>query len=333
MDKAYAYQNKKNVLMRSSSGGAFWGIVEAFFENRGGTCYGAKFDTNFKVLHGKAKKLEECLAFQGSKYVQSDMTSCFVEVKHDLKEGKNVLFTGTPCQVAAIKKYLSRDNIDASGLYTVDIVCHGTPGPAVWHDYIDYIQNREHSKLIKFSFRYKPYGWKGYPIYAEYENGKKYINSIKVSSYQNMFRKNLLMRESCFNCPYPGNFQSDLTISDFWGIELCMPDVSTDGGVSLILSHTEKGANLTAVMKNADEVTMVEVRGEGYKKYNHNLLYATERPDDYDKFWSDYKNKGLKYVLYRYGGENLKDTVIFYGKSILRKIGLADKVKKMMGRA
>ena len=76
------------------------------------------------MLHGKAKNLEECEAFQGSKYVQSDMTGSFVEVKHDLEKGGKVLFTGTPCQVAAVKKYLSRDNIDITGLYTVDIVCH-----------------------------------------------------------------------------------------------------------------------------------------------------------------------------------------------------------------
>lgn len=333
MDKVYAYKNKRGILMKSSSGGAFWGIAETFFKAGGGTCYGAKFDSDFRVLHGKAKNLEECEAFQGSKYVQSDMTGSFVEVKHDLEKGGKVLFTGTPCQVAAVKKYLSRDNIDITGLYTVDIVCHGAPGPAVWNDYVNHIQNEDHSKLIKFSFRYKPCGWKGYPIYAEFENGKKYINSIKVSSYQNMFRKNLLMRESCFNCPYPGNFQSDLTISDFWGVELCMPDVPIDGGVSLVLSHTEKGANLIAAMRDNDEVTMVEVRSEDYKKYNHNLLYATKRPDDYDKFWSDYKNKGLKYVLHRYGGENPKDTAIFYGKNILRKTGLAGKIKKMMGRA
>ena len=86
-------------------------------------------------------------------------------------------------------------------------------------------------------------------------------------------------------------------------------------------------------MRDNDEVTMVEVRSEDYKKYNHNLLYATKRPGDYDKFWSDYKNKGLKYVLHRYGGENPKDTAIFYGKNILRKTGLAGKIKKMMGRA
>ena len=91
MNKAYAYKNKKSVLMRSSSGGAFWGMAEAFFENGGGTCYGAKFDSNFRVLHGKANNLEECLPFQGSKYVQSDMTDCFAEVKHDLKDGRNVL--------------------------------------------------------------------------------------------------------------------------------------------------------------------------------------------------------------------------------------------------
>lgn len=261
------------------------------------------------------------------------MTGSFVEVKHDLEKGGKVLFTGTPCQVAAIKKYLSRDNIDITGLYTVDIVCHGAPGPAVWNDYVNHIQNEEHSKLIKFSFRYKPHGWKGYPIYAEFENGKKYINSIKVSSYQNMFRKNLLMRESCFNCPYPGNFQSDLTISDFWGVELCMPDIETKGGVSLIQAHTDKGDKILGIMKEKPRVTLVAVPNEEYLKYNHNLMRPTQKPGLYDKFWMDYKNEGLKYVLKKYGDERFIGRVKFYGKDVLRRSGLAGLMKRIMGRA
>lgn len=107
MEKTYAYKNTEDILKKSSSGGAFGGIAETFFDNNGGICYGAKFNSNFQVKHSPAHSLIECRDFQGSKYVQSDIGNCFKEI-HDLlsKEGVKILFTGTPCQVAAIKQYM-----------------------------------------------------------------------------------------------------------------------------------------------------------------------------------------------------------------------------------
>lgn len=285
------------------------------------------------MIHTYATSLSECAAFQGSKYVWSDISGCFNDVEKQLNEGSRVLFTGTPCQIAALRQFLGKKEANEKLLYTVDIVCHGTPNPAVWRKYVKHLEERYNSKLIGFSFRYKPYGWKGYPIYARFENGKELINKIEVSSYQNMFRKNILMRESCFKCPYPGCFQSDLTISDFWGVELCMPDIETKGGVSLIQAHTDEGDKILGFMREKPGVTLVAVPNEEYLKYNHNLMSPTQKPDLYDKFWMDYKNEGLEYVLKKYGDERFIGRVKFYGKDVLRRSGLADLMKRIMGRA
>lgn len=331
MEKTYAYKNTEDILKKSSSGGAFWGIAETFFDNGGGICYGAKFNSNFQVKHSPAHSLIECRDFQGSKYVQSDIGNCFKEI-HDLlsKEGVKILFTGTPCQVAAIKQYMVNKKVNLKNLYTVDIVCHGTPSPLVWEDFVNYLEKSHNSKLKVFSFRYKEHGWKGYPIYAEFENGEKYINTLEISTYQNMFRKNLLMREACFHCPYPGKFQSDMTICDFWGVEVCAPQIDTKNGVSLIQVHTEKGSKTLSKMKKKQGVILQEVFDDRYKKYNHNLVESTIRPENYDVFWEDYRSNGMEYILCKYGDKNFIGKIKFYSKDFLRKSGIVDKIKKIV---
>ena len=285
------------------------------------------------MIHDSVNSLSECTAFQGSKYVWSNVSNCFSAIENQLRRGIRVLFTGTPCQVAALKQYLKKRNVQDTHLYTVDIVCHGSPNPKVWRDYVSHLEKKFDSKLVDFSFRYKPQGWKGYPIYARFENGKEIINRVEISSYQNMFRKNILMRESCFRCPYPGCYQSDMTVADFWGVELCMPEIDTKGGVSLIQIHTDKGNELISIMEKKQNIILREVPDDDYLKYNHNLTSPTKRPDLYDVFWSDYKNNGLEYVLHKYGEESIGGRIRFYGKNVLRHSGLADLMKKVMGRA
>lgn len=309
------------------------GLQKHFIKPGGGYCYGAKFDSDLNVIHASATALSECTVFQGSKYVWSDVSSCFNEIEKQLGEENRVLFTGTPCQVAALRRFIRKKQVHDNLLYTVDIVCHGAPNPAVWRDYVKHLEKRYNSKLVDFSFRYKPHGWKGYPIYAKFENGEEFINKIEISSYQNMFRKNVLMRESCFSCPYPGCYQSDLTICDFWGVDLCMPGIETKGGVSLIQVHTDKGNELLNIMQKKPNVILAEVPNDGYLKYNYNLTSPTQRPDSYDTFWADYKSNGIAYVLRKYGDENFGGKIKFYGKDMLRRSGLADLIKKVMGRA
>ncbi len=334
MDRAFAYKNKTDILMKSSSGGAFLGVAEAFMEYvTEGHCYGARFTDDFDVIHSVATDIKGCEAFCGSKYVQSNLKDCFKQVEKLLKAGKAVLFTGTPCQIAAIITYAQKTNCSTEKLFTLDIVCHGTPNQKIWKEYVNYLERKFDSKLKKFSFRYKPRGWKGYPIYAEFENGIKRINTLDVSTYQNIFRKDLLMRESCFHCKYPGNFQSDLTVCDFWGVELLLPELSTNGGVSLILSHTEKGNQLVEIMKKNEQTVLVEIEGEEYKKYNHNIVESTIMPENYHIFWKEYEDFGLEYVLRKYGGESITGKIKFYTKRVLRDTGILTIAKRVFRRA
>lgn len=335
MDTAYAFKNLKEILLQSSSGGAFIGICRSFASFAKETpwsVYGAKFDTEFHVVHSRATTIDECFEFCGSKYVQSDIGKCFKQITNDIKNGYYVLFTGTPCQIAAVNTFIVKNGYNNERLYTVDIVCHGTPQPQFWQDYVKYLEKRNQSRLTRFSFRYKKKGWKGYPILAEFENGKRYENAFDVSIYMNLFRKNLLMRRGCFNCKYPGNFQSNITIADFWGVELCMPDVPVEGGVSLMLAHTKKGRDLINGMQS--EGTLLKpVPSEDYLKYNHNLRHKTLQPDDYDLFWSDYKNNGIEYVLRKYGENNLKGRWKFNLRRFLRDSGVLAFAKRALRKA
>lgn len=327
---AYAYINKRFTDI-SSSGGAFLGIVESFFcidSECNHSVYGAMFDSDFHVIHGRAETLEESKIFTGSKYVESVLGDTFKSIENDLDRNYKVLFSGTPCQVAAlINRFKDKDT---SNLLTVDIVCHGTPKKEFWEDYKEYIESQENSKLLKFTFRHKPAGWKGYPTYAEFDSGKKYINSYKCSGYITLFRQDLLTRSGCFNCVFPGNYKSDITIADFWGIEKCMPDVNTKSGVSLMIFHSEC-KNIKEHLKQHSELFR-EITDQSYLNYNHNLQYKTSKPRNYEKFWSDYKENGIEYVLKLYGGINPKGKIKFYTTRFLRNTGLMQLAKDLLKR-
>lgn len=129
-----------------SGGGISWSI------------YGATFDEKFRVKHERAIDLDGVLKFCGSKYVQSELGRVYDDVASDLNCGMYVLFTGTPCQIAALKAYLHKKEVSTDKLITVDIVCHGTPQIQFWEDWVHYLEEKENSKLKNFSFRYKPKG-------------------------------------------------------------------------------------------------------------------------------------------------------------------------------
>lgn len=144
-----------------------------------------------------------------------------------------------------------------------------------------------------------------------------------------LFRMNLLMRQSCFKCRYPGNFQSDITISDFGGIERIVPDIPVKGGGSLILPHNESGIALVETMIPDP----IPIASKDYLEYNRNLIQATEKPGLYDEFWKAYKEHGIEYVLEKYGGNNLKGKMKFETKKFLRDSGTLAIGKKIFGRA
>lgn len=238
--KVYASMSKiLKIRMRSSSGGLFTLLAETVIK-QGGIVFGAKFDEDWNVVHAWTDTMEGITAFQGSKYVQSVIGTTFREAKTFLQQGRKVLFSGTPCQIAGLKRYLRKEYPQ---LLTVDIVCHGVPSPAVWQCYLNSLKDRM-EKITRVSMRDKTEGWNHYRM--EIHAGKRalYSGRAACNDYSRGYLANLFLRPSCHSCPArQGKSQSDITLGDFWGIHRFYPMFDDHKGTGLVLINTQAGMN------------------------------------------------------------------------------------------
>lgn len=329
MFKAYAYQNKTEILLKSSSGGVFSAIVSAYFQNLsgGGTVvYGAAFDEELDIRHMRVDSLTECNIFNGSKYVQSNIGGCFSCVEDDLKKGLQVIFSGTPCQINALNAFLVKNNCLADNLLTIDILCHGTPCARLWTDYRSWLEEKYNSRLVEFSFRYKGDGTKKrmqYPMYARFENGKILEDSFLLRLYMTLYFTGLAYRDSCYNCKFSSaNRCSDITIGDFWHYQEAMgKKTDTNRGMSLMLVNTDKGIRVAGKMTE-DNVYMEECEVDHLLRVQSTFGAIDGKNGEVNAFREDYKNHGIEYVLKKYAGYNLKGRVKHIVKKALTVYGL-----------
>ena len=233
-----------DVLGESTSGGAFSAFA-TYILNTGGFVYGAGIDDNKEIRHFGISKNEEkrLIEMRGSKYVQSDLKNTFCEIKQNLMDGKNVLFCGTPCQVAGLKAYL---NHPFDGLFTVDIICRGVASPAFYFSYLNYMEERYHSKIKFIRFRNKTYGYHSGTMMIEFFNNKRYFGSGRIDYLLKAFFEGSCSRESCYHCPFKGdNKYSDLTIFEAWHMDRILDGKKDDDkGYTSIFVRTEKGNKL-----------------------------------------------------------------------------------------
>ena len=159
-------------VMKSRSGATFVAISDYILDN-GGVVYGVGYKDHFRVAHKRATTKIERDEFRGSKYVQSDLTGIFKQVKEDLKNGLTVLFSGTGCQCAGLNAYIGKKLRE--NLILVDIVCHSVPGPYLWSDYLNYLEYKHKGSIVSFNFRNKKkYGWRSHIETYVLDNGKEY---------------------------------------------------------------------------------------------------------------------------------------------------------------
>lgn len=252
----YAVKNKdKEIIKQSSSGGVFTLLANRVIE-RGGVVFGAKFNENWQVIHDFAETLEGISVFRSSKYVQSVLGDCFMQVKSFLDSGRLVLFCGAPCQIAGLKMFLNKDY---SNLLLVDFICHGVPSPLVWKRYLNEKITNYNSTISNISFRDKKYGWKIFGLAIDFKNkngkiSKQFYERYYKNLYMRGFLENLFLRPSCHKCPAKSlKSGSDITIADFWGIKKIAPDVADDNGVSLVMINTHLGNDYYSEINKIDK--------------------------------------------------------------------------------
>lgn len=259
-----AFSNDDDTRLASSSGGIFTQIAENFIEN-GGVVYGAAWTDNLNVNHIGVKNLKSIYKLRSSKYVQSNLENIYSEIvnKH-LKNGIKVLFSGTPCQVAALKTFT-----DSVNLFTVDVVCHGIPSKVIFDEYIKYISKG--NRVISYNFRDKSIGWSKYKVKMQMENGEIYECITRQDPFFHGFICDLYSNLACYNCKFAAIPRTgDVTLGDFWKIS---DDLMDEKGVSVVLANNEKGLKILSELENTQRIKL-------YKKNLEAAIYGNPRIHD-----------------------------------------------------
>lgn len=284
-------------LLKSQSGGAFYILSRAILD-RGGIIYGASFGDVFRVEHHRAQTPDVRDRMRGSKYVQSDLSDIFLQVKSDIRQGKEVLFSGTPCEVAGLRSFFGRRQPEK--LVTVDLLCHGVASPLFWYKYLIMIEVMEGKELTEVYMRDKSYGWLSSD--ETYVFGDKRLHK---NTFYSLYYNGYITRESCFNCPFTNEKRvADISLGDYHGWNNGHDNYTNNTGVSLVLVNSEKGQALVNAVKTAGDVYCEE---QTVDPKNHVALSTVaQKPTLYDEFWTDFNRRGAKYVCKKYGDMSFK---------------------------
>lgn len=302
-----AYNRNEDIRIKSSSGGIFTLIAEEII-NMNGVVFGVRWNSDWEAIFDYTTKVEDLRLFRGSKYVQAKLDNTFHLVEKFLKDEKKVLFTGTPCQIAGLRKFLRRDY---PNLLLMDLICEGVPSPKVWKKYLEeelclhnkssqsQTTNKKSLYIIdNISFRDKGNGWKNYGIiiFGHYESEltKSNITLGRESPYLQALFYNLHLRPICYSCPFKQcKSYSDITIADYWGIHINHPEMDDNKGTSMVFLNTTKGISHFPLNKTIYLKTRYE---ENF--YFNNIITSARKHKNRDKFYAKIdKCKSIKKLL------------------------------------
>ena len=317
--KAFAVYNKnKDELIKSSSGGVFSAIANYVLENNG-IVFGAAYNDELDVMHIKIKDKKELNKIRGSKYVQSNINITYKETEEELKKGKLVLFTGTPCQVAGLNSFLIKNY---NNLITCDLVCHGVPSQKLFHKYLNYLSEKFGSKVVSYDFRSK--AKKGWGLISKIKtaDGKIRYREPDFDPYYSNFLESNTYRENCYKCHYANyNRCSNITLADYWGIDDVHSEFSNKSGNSLILINNTKGEEVFNKIK--DNLQCISTDLDIAARYNKNLIEPSKRSSKRDKIYLNID----KFSTKKYITKNLAPKITI--KKILRNI-IPTKIKNLL---
>lgn len=298
---------ENNMLIQATSGGVFGAIANYVLEN-GGVVYGCAYIEHLQATHIRVDSKESLLSLFGSKYVQSNTQSTYKECEEDLKSGKQVLYSGTPCQIAGLKNYLQREY---SNLITADLVCHGVASQAYFDKFVEFLEKKERAVCTNYNFRSKRNaGWSVAGLASfKTENGKTFDKKQYYFSnyyYYYYYLSCSIYRESCYSCEYANlNRVGDFTLGDFWGAEGLSIPFDIEKGCSLVLLNTDKAVEIFEKLDLHKYQVPLEVATKynkqltapSHARYNRNELLREYREQTAETSQLNFKKKNKKKIL------------------------------------
>lgn len=301
--KVFAAAAKDRAMLKKSASGGVFAAVAYGILDAGGIVYGCSLETvdgELTPMHIGVETHKDLEKLQGSKYVQSSVGTVFLDIKQYLQQGRIVLFSGTPCQVDALKHYLK--NVDTKNLYTMDLICHGVPSKALFQGYLKLLGKQKNGSVSSFSFRDKTHGW-GLNACCSVRNSKGYEKAYRIptgiSSYYSLFLESEIYRTSCYTCPYANqNRVGDMTIGDFWCFEREHPEALVENGgllrvqegISAVLVNNEHGKYLLSMYGHQMDLYYSEL--ESVSKWNRQLRNPSRHSEIRDILVEAYAAEG-----------------------------------------
>lgn len=332
--KVYAAKNINEVIRRQSSSGGIFTLLAEQIIQEGGVIFGARFDENWEVKHDYTETVEGLVALRSSKYVQSRIEDNYRKAEDFLKQGRKVLFCGTPCQIAGLKRFLRKEYIN---LLTVDFVCHGVPSPGVWKKYLKETVARmcdknsvstepvskENAHIKSISFRDKRFGWKQYSftltISTMSRSGVNNTVSLCEVKRNNIFLRGFLadlyLRPSCHACAFRcGRSGSDITIGDLWGSSKIIDRADDDKGYSLMMLYNEFG-----ISKNS--LWLKEIDYEDVINGNPVIITSVAMPKKRNAFFDTLQQENdITQNIIKHTDISQLNKLISKGKSFIKRL-------------
>ena len=291
-ETAYAAKIKdEETRSKSSSGGMFAALARRVLVN-GGIVYGCKFSDDYlNVAHVRIDDVCDVEGILGSKYIQSSIITVLPQVRDDLEQGRMVLFSGTPCQIAGLKKTLNKKY---NNLLCADVVCHGVPSSLLWQAYVVSLEQKFGKRLVNASFRSKNFG-----MFNTGDCFKRQFKEFTIDEFMQLYLNDTCLRLSCYNCKAKEvGSHADLTLADLWGAETLCNFKDMSKGVSLVIPHTEKGFLFLDSISDVVETEIIDF----YKAIAHNKSYdsSSKKPQCREDFYRDLTDMGFNKVFKKY---------------------------------
>jgi coenzyme F420-reducing hydrogenase beta subunit len=313
-----AYNSNPEVRFLSTTGGIYSALAEKMFE-QGGYIGGAVWTENLQVKHIVSNKPEDLLRLRGSKYLQSDSTGLFKEIKGLLIKGEKVLVCGCPCQMAALRAFLQKEY---ENLIVVDFICCSINSPKVFKEYIKSMETEYGSKVINYHPKNKEYGgWHNFAFKATFADGQIYVKRRTEDDFTHCFiGSHVAARPSCFECHYKSVPRvADITIADFWGIEKVNPEMDSPHGTSVVLLNNEKGRLFFNLLGNkviTNNQTLEEAKAGNANLYKSIQELNLER----DKFYYILNTNGFKAAMKYSRSFDSKPSTLKKIKCLIKKV-------------
>ncbi len=327
---AYVVFLKDEMLRNDSTSGGYFTAIAKNIIAKNGLVYGVEVDYHKNIIHSSASTCEEFGRFRGSKYVQSEQSGIYSDIRENLNSDKWVLYTGTPCQVEGLKCYLGKEY---EKLVTVDIICHGVGSPKYWKKYVDFMEQKYGSEISKVKFREKTYGYNSPCMAVYFKNGKSSHKGHDDDLYWTAFSKFYIFRPSCYDCVFKTiNHSADFSVGDFWNTSDLDEKYRNANGCSLILVHSTKAQKLLVEISNTIEMVSIDLNKAliiNGGPMPSKLITSSPVVEKRQQFMKDMNVLPLDLLTQKYMPLSWKQHLKCMIKPLLYKIGLLNIAKQL----